>query len=102
MIDITVVRRGTPGAYYIGRPSPLGNPFFMKDESMRDEVCDRYEEWFKAKIKNQDPKVMDLLRSLYRDGMRDGYISLACYCAPKRCHGDTIKRFLSSHLPKPD
>lgn len=38
----------------VNRKSILGNPFYMKDESKRDEVCDKYEEYFNANIVMND------------------------------------------------
>jgi hypothetical protein len=31
---------------YIGRGSKWGNPYYMQFPEQRDEVCDKYEEWF--------------------------------------------------------
>lgn len=95
-MEIKVTRVGT-NAQNVGRPTALGNPFFMKDESMRNEVCDKYELWFAQKIENQDPRVMEQLRSLWKHGKSTGTLNLGCYCAPKRCHADTIARFLRNY-----
>jgi hypothetical protein len=93
---ITVVRKHEPDAQYIGRGSPLGNPFRMNDERDRDRVCDQYQVWFNDKVAANDPVVMNELRRLYRLAAK-GDLKLGCFCAPRRCHGDTIKRFLLSH-----
>lgn len=95
-MEINVTRVGR-NAQNVGRPTALGNPFFMKDESMRDEVCDRYETWFKQKVANADPAVMNQLRALWTIGKRTGVVNLGCYCAPRRCHADTIARFLKNY-----
>lgn len=95
-MQINVTRVG-PNAINVGRPTPLGNPYFMRTESMRDEVCDKYEGWFKAKVEAADPAVMNQLRDLWRIGKREGVINLGCYCAPRRCHADTIARFLRNY-----
>lgn len=96
-MKITVTRVSTAGAQNVGRPTALGNPFFMRDESMRDEVCDKYEVWFKSKVDAKDPAVMNQLRALWREGKRTGDLKLGCYCAPRRCHADTIARFLRNY-----
>lgn len=85
-------------AEYIGRGSPLGNPFRMNSESERDQVCDMYEAWFKRKVEENDTRVMNELRRLWRIHQATGTLTLGCYCAPKRCHGLTIKRFLEQFL----
>lgn len=92
-MSISVGHKWAPGAVYIGRPSPLGNPFVMKNEAERDRVCDAYEAWFEAQVKLKTPEVMQELRKLYKLS-KQGHVVLGCYCAPKRCHGDTIKRWL--------
>lgn len=67
------------GAVYIGRPSKFGNPFAMKSEAQRDDVCDRYRAWLLAQ-----PKLVAAARSELAGK------DLVCWCAPRRCHGDTL------------
>lgn len=95
-MEIKVTRVGAH-AQNVGRPTALGNPFFMNGESMRDEVCDKYEVWFKRKTEAQDDAVMNQLRSLWMIGKRTGAVNLGCYCAPRRCHADTIARYLKNY-----
>ena len=40
------------------------------------------------------PKVKDYLDSLIATYKIYGKLRLFCWCAPKRCHGETIKRYL--------
>lgn len=94
----TVARKPSQGVY-VGRPSPLGNPFYMADESHRDEVCDKYQVWFDRKVEAKDPAVMRELRRIFRLG-REGDVKLVCFCAPRRCHADTIARFLNSYADR--
>lgn len=89
----TVGNRSESGEY-VGRPSPLGNPYWMKDESKRDEVCDKYAEWFNRKVREHDPEVCEELQRLYRLGLQRP-VKLICYCAPRRCHADTIANYLN-------
>lgn len=96
-MEITVTRINSPGAVNVGRPTALGNPYYMANESMRNEVCDKYELWFKNKTEAKDPAVMNQLRTLWRKGKADDVLKLGCYCAPKRCHADTIARFLRNY-----
>lgn len=90
--SITVVKLSDHiNAINIGKPKILGNPFVMKNESNRDEVCSQYEQWLTNKIQTQDKRI---LRELYRLAYyyrKHNYLKLGCYCAPKRCHGDSIK-----------
>ena len=87
---IKVGRRTTTRSIYIGRPSPLGNPYSMKDKSIeeRNRVCALYQKWFDDKVVNKDPEVMLALELIPNDAV------LGCYCSPLRCHGDTIKKYI--------
>lgn len=79
--------QGIPkGAYYIGRGSPLGNPFVIGRDGSRDEVCDKYDAWLDGQ-----PQLLPLIASLQG---RD----LVCFCAPKRCHGLTVRRRANPNL----
>lgn len=94
-MTIIVGRRNDPCAEYIGRGSPLGNPFVIGIHGDRDAVCDQYEKWFRAEIERGNPAILAELRRLYQIA-RAGDLILGCYCAPRRCHGETIAEFLNS------
>jgi Domain of unknown function (DUF4326) len=70
-----------PGAVYVGRPSPWGNPFPMRSESERDAVCDKFEKYATERAA-RDPLWLAPLQG------RD----LVCWCAPRRCHAETLLR----------
>jgi hypothetical protein len=98
IIEIMNLRRDKPSGPFdvrVDRSSPLGNPFLMKTEAQRDPVCDQYNEWFrKMVIGKQNPaavKEMDYLISILKE---HGRLRLFCWCAPKRCHAEIIKRWL--------
>lgn len=76
------------GAYiYCGRPSLYSNPYFLKSEDLRIEVIQRYSE---------DPNCQSRIRKLKNSlSVRDfKMVKLGCYCAPKACHCDVIKKEL--------
>lgn len=79
----------------IDRKTILGNPYVMQDESDRDEVIRRYELHFNEcmRISRDFLQEVQRIEALYREG-KD--IALACWCAPKRCHGDIILAHLRS------
>lgn len=83
----------------VDRVSPLGNPFYMKDESQRDKVCDEYEEWFCKVVEdtNNEP-VQTMLWHMVDKYKRHGKLNLFCWCAPKRCHSETIKRYIETKI----
>ena len=97
MYTITVVNKRTyKGEYglYIGRPSVLGNPFPLKIETDRNKICDQYQQWFDKQIKEKNLNVLAALKNLNSIGEKFGHLDLVCFCAPKRCHGETIKKYL--------
>ena len=81
----------------IDRQSPVCNPFYMHNESERNKVCDQYQEYFNNNIANKDkcPEFIHYLRGIYLTA-KSTKVALACWCAPKRCHGETIKAFIES------
>ena len=108
---ITVVNKykGSGGGtgVYIGRPSPLGNPFSHLDNASshvtkvatREEAVARYAGWLDEKLASRDPEVCREMNKLLWMA-REGPLKLLCYCAPKACHGDIIRDRLFQHLSK--
>lgn len=78
---------GVPaGAVYVGRPSPWGNPFHMREEAERDKVCDLFEAALLRKFEH-DPDAKRRLKEALRGK------DLVCWCAPKRCHADVLLKY---------
>ena len=73
------------GTVYVGRPSKFGNPFFMKDESKRNEVCDKFEDYVLS-----NPELIASIKAELRGK------NLVCWCSPARCHADTLLRIANS------
>lgn len=72
-------------AVYVGRPTKWGNPFKLGVDGDRDEVIRKYEEWLKAKLR-QDAHFLDELKDK----------DLACWCPlDKPCHADVILKMLA-------
>lgn len=74
------------GCVYVGRGSPLGNPFLISAHSDREEVVRRYEVWLRKRIRAGDSRVLAALNRLGDDSI------LVCYCAPLRCHAEVIRK----------
>lgn len=74
------------GAVYVGRPSKFGNPYHMCSEADRDHVCDQFEATLLRKFE-RDPDARRRLREEL--GGKD----LVCWCAPLRCHADTLLKY---------
>ncbi len=68
------------GAKYIGRGSPNGNRFVIGPDGDRDAVCEKHD--------------LDLARDRARLRRLDDLAGcdVVCFCAPLRCHGDTLAR----------
>lgn len=94
-VIVSTVRTKAANFHFIGRPSALGNPFYMANESQRNVVCDKYEVWFKEQILNNNPKVLAELELIKAKMNSNSPVNLQCFCAPRRCHGDTIANFLN-------
>lgn len=80
---------GADGTVYIGRPSKWGNPFSHREGTLakykvssRKEALERYEKYLL-----DSPELMDSLHEL------KGKI-LVCWCKPKACHGDILKKYV--------
>ena len=85
----------------VDRSTVVGNPFPMQSEKDRDLVCQKYNEYFSNIVKHaEDPKnkaFMEYLRNIYKQAKTHD-IALGCWCYPKRCHAETIKRFIEKYL----
>lgn len=86
---------------YIGRGSPLGNPFSHMENTKaehkvetREQAIETYARWLLEQIKAGNQEVIDELDRLAVIAMEKGKLILRCYCAPKPCHGDVIRKVL--------
>lgn len=75
------------------RRSPIGNPYYMADESKRNEVCDKFDHWL-PKAYNNDPQVYSYVNNIAAYVMRGSNVNLQCHCFPKRCHTKSIRSFV--------
>jgi hypothetical protein len=106
MIRIVNKRTHTPTRYdvYIGRGSPLGNPYSWKEGTKaefivgsREEAIAAYEPWFHRQRLN-DTIVHAYLNKMKDSLLRGEPVNLVCFCAPDSCHGDIIKKYLEDYL----
>lgn len=97
---INIINTRTSGAVgeYVGRGSPLGNPFPISKTMDRSAVCEKYDAWFNKQIAEKNEAVLNELRRLYVVHRKQGSMQLRCFCAPQKCHAETIKRFLLNHI----
>ncbi|NES43633.1 DUF4326 domain-containing protein [Moorena sp. SIO2C4] len=76
---------------YIGRPSVLGNPYKVGTSS-RDEVIQLYRKWLWGRIQANDSAVIAELKRIKKLVLSDKQVNLVCWCAPKPCHGEIVKK----------
>lgn len=94
LIIISNKKRGGQG-HYVGRPSPLGNPFVLKDENERERVIAQYAAWLEERLEAGDDRVRSELNRLYRKLVQTERLELTCWCSPRRCHAEVIAEFLA-------
>lgn len=96
---ITVINRHHN--FYIGRGSPLGNPFVIRKGRTRDEVIARYKTYLNEKIKEQDLEVCKELNKIYK-AAKEFNVTLECFCKgfAENCHGDVIKEIIEQKMLK--
>lgn len=86
------------GSNYIGRGSPLGNPYPITKENPRVEVIQRYSEYLDEMIAKEDPTITKELDRLTNIALVEGEVRLHCFCKPKPCHGDVIAKIIEERL----
>jgi len=80
-----------PYDVYIGRPSKWGNPFLVNTHGDRKEVIEKYEEWLlgiRSAPNSQRRPILSEAKVELKDKI------LGCWCSPKPCHGDILKKFV--------
>lgn len=80
----------------IQRPSIFGNPYRIGEDGDREEVINKFREYFTVRIAN-DSNFRHLVNFHKRRFMKNESIKrlvLICCCAPLPCHGDVIKEYL--------
>lgn len=107
---ITVVNKykhtPTESDVYIGRGSPLGNPYTSKQLSDtkakfqakdRDDSIQKYREHLYTEIELRNDEIWKGIREILNKLDKNGYVNLVCFCKPKPCHGDIIKEIIEEH-----
>lgn len=64
---------------YIGRPSPWGNPFRIGKDGTREEIIQKFKEFYEGCTDFRQQVKAELKNKI-----------LGCYCAPLPCHGDIL------------
>lgn len=83
---VRVVNGSAPdGSVAIGRGSVWGNPFIVGADGERERVIAKFRQYALWRLE-REPNWLEPLRGK----------DLACYCAPKPCHGNVIKELMQA------
>ncbi len=92
----------------IYRGHPLGNPFKIGEAFVtrtkgkmimdRDDVILAYDEYLQSRIRQHDGYIISALNRIGYKIIRGEDVNLICYCKPKACHGDVIKRIIEEKI----
>lgn len=100
---------------YIGRPSPLSNPYHSKPSKFDpknlyktdnvEESIEKFKKYLLLKIKSGDKIIINEIKLIISYYKETGSIALGCFCKGKNgedhlCHGDFIKELLEKFLEK--
>jgi hypothetical protein len=99
MIEICNLMKVKPSNkwdFIVSRGTPLGNNYYMAKEKERDQVCDQYENWFYNMPHGK--AYFDYLTIIITAYKKYGKLRLFCWCAPKRCHAETVKRYVEEQI----
>ena len=94
-MSVTVVNRHKPDnlgpRVYVGRGTPLGNPFRMEREADRATVCSQYAVWLRKQYTLPGSPQRAALAALVARHRAGEALRLECFCAPKQCHAHFIQ-----------
>lgn len=94
LTGIRVINRyKEPEDIYIGRGSPLGNPYPIGDNTTREQVIEKYKDYLMDQISKGNQSIINALNNIKTQSAYKE-VKLGCFCKPKSCHGDVIKDYL--------
>ena len=94
-------KRTADSGVYVGRPTPLGNPFRIGPDGSRAEVIQLYTDWFYEQLDAvltadyRSAAVKHQLRVIQKVHRLKGEVCLLCWCAPKLCHANVVAEYLT-------
>lgn len=92
-------------AIYVGRGSPLGNPFDFTGSKhpqvkfqvkSREEAISSYSQYLAKEILEGNPLVCKAVENLREKHKKGEDIFLSCYCSPLPCHAEVIKSIIEN------
>ena len=105
MVKVVNMKSYKGDGVYIGRKgygfkgSVLMNRFKIGVDGNRDEVIEKYRRWLWDEYKKGGEVRDELIRlcEMVKDGKE---VVLKCWCVPKRCHGEVVKRCIEWMMKK--
>lgn len=108
MITVVNKRSHTPTQfdYKIHRPTALGNPYSHIKGRMTlahyytatpQEAIEKYRGWLLTQLLDKNSAAYIEFHRLVKVAQKHD-INLVCYCAPRHCHGDFIKKLIENLL----
>lgn len=100
--DVRSGKESIDNAVYINRGTPWGNPYIISIDGDRDRVCDAYMEWLARWIEYKEEVKIQVGARVYSNKWVVENLSLLtgknviCWCAPARCHGDTLIKLVNT------
>lgn len=83
VVNLREVNLRDPDVVRIDRRTAWGNPYVVGIDGTRAEVIESYRRWIRGR-----PELLERLGEL--EGKR-----LACWCAPRACHGDVLAELVA-------
>lgn len=74
--------------------SPLANPYRVNKESERDKKIEQYKAWLEGKLSDPMSDESEYLDKAVSYLLKHRELNLACWCSPKRCHGEVIASYI--------
>ncbi len=108
---ITVVNKHkhepSPDDIYVGRGSPLGNPYSHRGGTKADVLVDTreraiemYENLLRVHIEKKTKAVIAELNKIGQRELEGKHTNLVCFCAPQSCHAEVIKKIILEYTSK--
>jgi len=95
----------TPNDIYIGRGSPLGNPYThlplnktiaCVHVDTRNDAIEKYKEYILKEIIS-NCLIQKAIENI-KHKAKEGDVNLVCHCAPKSCHGEILSRLITKGI----
>ena len=94
-------------AYYIGRGSPLGNPWSHRPSkytvhvaATREEAIEQYAKWIQERIQAPFSPQARAIDECAKKLVKDGTLLLGCFCLPWPCHGEVLAKIILERAEK--